>query len=345
MLLKRLSEAIGVSSKEDEVRNIIKEELVNYVDELRTDALGNLIAYKKGKKLSPRLMIAAHMDEIGLMITDVTEDGLLSFKPVGGIDKRILVSKRVLVGEDKIPGVIGAKAIHLQKPDERKKPLDYKQLYIDIGTKDKKESENLVELGTMASFDSKYEQLGKDTVKGKAFDDRVGCAALVELMKKDYEFPIYGVFTVQEEVGARGATVAAYDIEPDLALVLEGTTAADIPDIKEAGYVTKLGDGPALTFRDGAMITYKPLLNRLIKVAEDNQIKYQLRKFTKAGTDGGKIHLTQEGIPTAVISVPCRYIHSPAAIINLKDYQAMVDLADKFCQDIEKGGFSNERVD
>jgi endoglucanase len=345
MLLKRLSEAIGVSSKEDEVRNIIREELVNYVDELRTDALGNLIAYKKGKKLSPRLMIAAHMDEIGLMITDVTEDGLLSFKPVGGIDKRVLVSKRVLVGKDKIPGVIGAKAIHLQKPDERKKPLDYKQLYIDIGTKDKKESENLVELGTMASFDSKYEQLGKDTVKGKAFDDRVGCAALVELMKKDYEFPIYGVFTVQEEVGARGATVAAYDIEPDLALVLEGTTAADIPDIKEAGYVTKLGDGPALTFRDGAMITYKPLLDRLIKVAEDNQIKYQLRKFTKAGTDGGKIHLTQEGIPTAVISVPCRYIHSPAAIINLKDYQAVVDLVDKFCQDIEKGGFSNERVD
>ncbi|WP_018248493.1 M42 family metallopeptidase [Orenia marismortui] len=339
MLLKKLSEAIGVSGRESEVRNIIREELVNYVDEIKTDTLGNLIVYKKGKKQGPKMMLAAHMDEIGLMITDITDDGLLSFKPVGGIDKRVLVSKRVLVGDDKIPGVIGAKAIHLQKPNERKKPLDYKALYIDIGAKSKEESEKLIDLGTMASFDSKFERLGSKTVKGKAFDDRVGCAALVEIMKKDYNFPLYGVFTVQEEVGARGATVAAYDIEPDLALVLESTTAADVPDAKEEGYSTRLGEGPALTLRDGSTIVFKAILDRLISVCEEKNIKYQFRKFTKAGTDAGKIHLSKNGIATAIISVPARYIHSPASIINLSDYESTVKLVDEFCKEIEKGGF------
>ncbi len=278
------------------------------------------------------------------MVSDITEDGLLSFKPVGGIDKRVLVSKRVLVGKDKIPGVIGAKAIHLQKPNERKKPLDYKALYIDIGAKDKKESEKLVDLGAMATFETKYSNFGVNSARGKAFDDRVGCAALIEIMKKDYDFPLYGVFTVQEEVGARGATVAAYDISPDLALVLEGTTAADVPDSKEAGYSTQLGLGPALTFRDGAMIANQSLVKYLINICAKKEINYQLRKFTKAGTDGGKIHLTQEGIPTAVISVPCRYIHSPVSVINLKDYQATVKLIDEFGKKITKGGFDLESI-
>ncbi|MFO7819132.1 MAG: M42 family metallopeptidase [Halanaerobacter sp.] len=344
MLLKKLTEAVGVSSRENEVREIIKEELEGTV-ELRTDALGNLIAFKPGDEDKTTLMLAAHMDEIGLMITDINKDGLLSFKPIGGLDKRVLVSKKVVVGDDKITGVIGAKAIHLQKPQERKKILDYKKLYIDIGAKSKKEAKKAVTIGDLASFNTDYEELGAKTAKAKAIDDRIGCAALIKILKNDYDFPLYGVFTVQEEVGARGAQAVSYDIDPDLALVLEGTTASDVPDSKEQSYSTTLGQGPALTMRDSAMIANKDLVQQIIKLAQREEIDYQFRKSTRAGNDGGAIHLTKEGIPTAAISVPCRYIHSPASLINLDDYQNTVKLVDQFCEELARGGFKDEKID
>ena len=345
MLLKKLTEAIGVSSKETEVREMIKEELADHVDQLRTDALGNLIAFQAGAETKPKVMLAAHMDEIGLMITDITNDGLLSFKAIGSIDKRMLVSKKVVVGEDKVTGVIGAKAIHLQKPQERKKVLDYNKLYIDIGAENKEQAKKSVSIGDMAGFTTDYQQLGSDTAKAKAVDDRVGCATLIQILKNDYDFPLYGVFTVQEEVGARGATAVSYDINPDLAIVLEGTTASDVPDSKEQSYSTSLGQGPALTMRDGAMIANKDLVQQIITIAENEAIDYQFRKSTRAGTDGGAIHLTKEGIPTATISVPCRYIHSPASLINLNDYQNTIKLVDQFCQELATGGFNNEKLD
>ena len=345
MLLKKLTEAAGVSSREEEVREIIKEKLADHVDQLTTDALGNLIAFQDGVENKPTVMLAAHMDEIGLMITKITNDGLLSFKPVGGIDKRMLVSKEVAVGEDKVKGVIGAKAIHLQKPQERKNILDYKQLYIDIGAQDKKDAKKAVKIGDMATFTTNYSKLGPNTAKAKAFDDRVGCAALVQILKNNYDFPLYGVFTVQEEVGARGATAVSYDIDPDVALVVEGTTASDVPDSKEQIYSTTLGQGPALTMRDGAMIANKNLVQEIVSLAQREDINYQFRKSTRAGTDGGAIHLTKEGIPTAAISVPCRYIHSPASLINLNDYQNTIKLVDKFCQQVTTGGFNYEKLD
>lgn len=344
MLLKKLTEAVGVSSGENEVREIIKEELEDRA-ELRTDALGNLIAFKPGDEDKETLMLAAHMDEIGLMITDINKDGLLSFKPIGGLDKRVLVSKKVVVGADKITGVIGAKAIHLQKPQERKRILDYKKLYIDIGATSKKEAKKAVTIGDLASFNTAYEELGAKTAKAKAIDDRIGCAALIKILKNDYDFPLYGVFTVQEEVGARGAQAVSYDIDPDLALVLEGTTASDVPDSKEQSYSTTLGQGPALTMRDSAMIANKDLVQQIIKLAQREEIDYQFRKSTRAGNDGGAIHLTKEGIPTAAISVPCRYIHSPASLINLDDYQNTVKLVDKFCEELARGGFKDEKID
>ena len=345
MLLKKLTEAAGVSSRESEVRDLIKEELENEVEELKTDALGNLIAFKSGDEEKPTLMLAAHMDEIGLMVTDINKDGLLSFKPIGGIDKRILVSKKVAIGEDKITGVIGAKAIHLQKPQERKKVLDYKELYIDIGAKSKKEAKQAVSIGDMVSFVSGYEELGTNAAKAKAIDDRIGCAALIKTLKQDYDFPLYGVFTVQEEVGARGAQAVSYNINPDLALVVEGTTASDVPDSKEQSYSTTLGEGPALTMRDGGMIAHKDLVQEIINIAKKAEIDYQFRKSTRAGTDGRAIHLTKEGIPTAVVSVPCRYIHSPASLINLADYQNTTKLVQQFCQELATGGVNYEKFD
>ncbi|SJZ38394.1 M42 family metallopeptidase [Selenihalanaerobacter shriftii] len=343
MLLDKLSEAVGVSGAEYEIRDLIKEEVKDYVNEIKTDSLGNLIVYKDGDSSLPTLLLSAHMDEIGLMITKIEKNGLLSFKPVGAVDKRVLISKKVVVGKDKVPGIIGAKAIHLQKSSERKRPLKIKQLYIDIGANDQKTAKKLVNLGDTATFATKFSELGEKTVKGKAFDDRVGCSILVELLKKDYDFPFYGVFAVQEEVGLRGAGVAAYDIEPDLAIILEGTTASDVPESKEHAYSTTVGKGPALTMMDMTIIPNKELLQGIIKTADENQIDYQFRRSTSAGTDAGKVHLLKEGIPTVVISLPVRYIHSPISLLNLDDYQAAKGLVDKFCEKIAQGGFSIER--
>ncbi len=237
MFLKELSEASGVSSREQEIRDLIRDYVKPNVDELFTDSLGNLYAVKGKTKPGPKVMLAAHMDEVGLMITNIEKSGLLRFSPVGGIDPRVLVSKPVYIGKDKVIGVIGAKAIHLQRPEERTQVLGFDDLYIDIGASDDDEAKKLVKIGDVAIFTTKYQQMG-DLVLGKAFDDRAGCAALVELTKVEFDCPVYFVFTVQEEVGLRGAGPASYRVEPDVALVLEGTTASDVGATDGANYST-----------------------------------------------------------------------------------------------------------
>ncbi|MBF8436743.1 M42 family metallopeptidase [Halanaerobiaceae bacterium Z-7014] len=338
MLLEKMINATGISSREKEIRDLIREEIKDNVDEIYTDKMGNLIASKGKEKDGPKVMLAAHMDEVGLMITEITSDGLLKFQPVGGIDKRVLVSKPVLVGEDKMAGVIGAKAIHLQKKSERDKPIDFDNLYIDIGVNSKKEAEKHVDLGDVAVFSTKYEELGNGRVIGKAFDDRVGCSIIAELTEYDFDMPVYFVFTVQEEVGLRGAGVAAFDIAPDLALVLEGTTAADVPENKEHRYSTSVGKGPALTLMDRTVIADKNILTGLIEVAEDNGIDYQFRRTDAGGNDAGAISLSREGVPSAVISLPCRYIHSPLSLIDLDDYNKMNKLVKLYLERLARKG-------
>ena len=255
MLLKKLTEACGAPGQEGEVRNLIRSEIEGHVDEIRTDALGNLIAIKNPSAPGPKVMLAAHMDEVALMILGIEKNGLLRFRPIGGIDPRVLVAKTVLVGEKKVPGVIGSKPIHLQKPEERKRPLGIDELLIDIGAKSQEEAEKVVNLGDCAYFATKFEEFGQDKIKAKALDDRVGCALLIELLKRDYNIPVYGVFTVQEEVGLRGAGVAAYQIQPDVAIVLEGTTASDVPGSDPHKHATSVGKGPAITIMDRSVIT------------------------------------------------------------------------------------------
>ena len=338
MLLEKMINATGISSREKEIRDLIREEIKDNVDEIYTDKMGNLIACKGKEKDGQKVMLAAHMDEVGLMITEITSDGLLKFQSVGGIDKRVLVSKPVLVGEDKMAGVIGAKAIHLQKKSERDKPIDFDNLYIDIGVNSKKEAEKYVELGDVAVFSSEYEELGNGRVIGKAFDDRVGCSIIAELTEYDFDMPVYYVFTVQEEVGLRGAGVAAFDIAPDIALVLEGTTAADVPENKEHRYSTSVGKGPALTLMDRTVIADKNILTGLITVAEDNGIDYQFRRTDVGGNDAGAISLSREGVPSAVISLPCRYIHSPLSLIDLDDYSKMSRLVKLYLERLARKG-------
>lgn len=331
MLLARLSEAAGVSSQEQEVRDLIKQEASAKPGvETKTDALGNVLAYKQGRKNGPTVMVAAHMDEVGLMIVGVENSGLLRFKPVGGIDLRVLVAKQVFVGPDRIPGVIGSKPIHLQKPNERRTPFQWQELYIDIGAKSKDEAEKLVPIGTTAIFATTFRKLSHDIIVGKALDDRVGCNVLLELLDGEYDCNLVCAFTVQEEVGLRGAGVAAYAVDPDLALVIEGTTASDVPGVKPHGHATSVGKGPALTFMDRVTIPARPLLEKLQEVAEKEGITTQFRRATTGGTDAGVIRLTKGGIPVAGVSVPCRYIHSPASVASLSDINATTRLVEAF---------------
>jgi len=337
MLLKELSEAFGVSGVEDEVRDLLKEELKETCS-IKTDALGNLICKSTGAQKKPELMLCAHMDEVGLMIRSIDKNGWLKFDTVGGIDDRVLVSKQVTVGPKKVKGVIGAKAIHLQEPKEREIPLKSKSLYIDIGAKDKDDAEKKVNIGDFATFETMFEEFGDGLIKGKALDDRVGCYIVAETLKKNLGYSITGAFTVQEEIGIRGSAVVSYGINPDVAIVVEGTFASDVPETKEENYSTTIGQGPAVTIMDMTYIAGKELATRVLEVADKKGIPCQLRRSAFGGTDGGRIHTTREGIPTIIISVPCRYIHSPVSLASLSDIKHTMELLEAIILDLKERG-------
>ncbi|NLO81834.1 MAG: M42 family metallopeptidase [Clostridiales bacterium] len=334
-LLKQLTETAGVSGDEGRVRKLITERISPLVDNVQTDRMGNLIAYKKGKKSDKKIMLCAHMDEIGLIVTGIQEEGMLKFKTIGGIDPRILVSKRVLVGEKGCPGVLGIKAIHLQEVEERQSAVKVKQMYIDIGAASREEAAQAVSLGDYAVFDSRYIEFGENKVKAKALDDRAGCAILVELMKQEYDYDIYACFSVQEEVGLRGAEVLGYGLNPDIAIVVEGTTCSDVPDVDQHQYTTEMGKGPAITIMDGSSYANKELVEMLVKTAYREGISFQFKKGTTGGNDAGRLHLAREGIKTATVSVPCRYIHSPASVMDLDDYSNTIRLLSCFLKGCE----------
>lgn len=339
MLLKKLTEAMGPSGFEDEIRNVIRDEIDGVVDRHYTDVLGSLITEKNMNQTGPRVMIDAHMDEVGLMIVHVEENGLLRFRPLGGIDPRVLVSKPVHIGAEKRFGVIGSKPIHLQTPDERRHPLKMDQLYIDIGAKDKEDALSVVKLGDVAVFTTKYEEIGDRAAKAKSFDDRVGCAIVIETLKKSFQLPLYGTFTVQEEVGLRGAGPVAYRINPDIAIALEGTVCFDVVDAPGHGQSTIMGAGPALTVQDGLTLADRRFLDFMISVAERHEIPYQLRRVRGGSNNYGAFHKIREGIIGGAISVPVRYIHAPAQLISLDDYQNAIRLLEAVLMEIQEGGF------
>ena len=327
MILKELSDAFGVSGNEDDVRAIVLDAVRDHVDEVKVDSMGNVLALKRGTGQVPlRVMLAAHMDEIGLMVVGHDDNGFLKVRSVGGIDPRLLPGTLLVVGPDRIPGVIGVKPIHLLQTGESKKVAKIEDLVIDVGAQSKDEAEKLAPLGTYATFASRFLEL-ESTVSGKAFDDRVGCAVLVELLHGEpFAFDLHAAFTVQEEVGLRGARVAAFAIDPDCAFALEGTIADEIPKEKDVSPTTRLGDGPAITVMDRSFIADRRLVQLLIRTAEEQDIPYQIKQPGLGGTDAGAIHLAREGVPSATVAVPSRYIHSPVALLSLDDFENTVRL-------------------
>ncbi|MGQ9538833.1 MAG: M42 family metallopeptidase [Candidatus Bathycorpusculaceae bacterium] len=339
--LEKLSNACGVAGREEEVRKLVKDMLKPYVDEVKEDKLGNVIGLKKGGKDAPKVMLAAHMDEIGLFVKIISKEGFLQFAKIGGIDDRILLAQKVLIHTDKGPlhGIIGSKPPHIQKEEERKKVMTYEELFIDIGAESQEEAKKMgVKIGDPVSFDIKFAKIGKDIVIGKAFDDRVGCAVMIETMKQlnKTECTVYAVGTVQEEVGLRGATTAAFGIYPDVGIALDVTVAGDVPGVREVEAPIKLRKGPAIEVADMGLITHPKVLRLLIEAAEENKIPYQLETGLQGTTDAARISLTREGVPSGVISVPTRYIHNPASLLNLKDAENSVKLTAAALQKIPK---------
>ncbi len=327
MILRELSDAIGVSGNEDDVRGLIVDAVRDHVDQLEIDAMGNVLALKRGSEEDPlRVMLAAHMDEIGLMVIGHDDDGLLKVRSVGGIDGRLLPGTLFAVGPDRLPGVIGVKPIHLLESGEAEKAPKIEDLVIDIGAKDKDEAQKLAPLGTYATFATRFREL-EEVVSGKAFDDRAGCAVLVELLRGEpFAFDLHAAFTVQEEVGLRGARVAAFAIDPDCAFALEGTIADEIPKEKDVSPTTEMGKGPAITVMDRSFIADRRLVRLLVDTAEEQGIPYQIKQPGMGGTDAGAIHLAREGVPSATVAVPSRYIHSPVALMSLDDFDNTVRL-------------------
>lgn len=335
MFIKELTNLSGVSGNENEVRDFIITKISKYADSITVDSIGNVIAIKKGDS-SKKVMLSAHMDEVGFIISEITEKGYLKFKTVGGIDTRTILAKRLVIGKNKVFGVIGMKAVHLQKKSEREEIPSVKDLFIDIGAKDKESAEKLVKLGDYATFETEFEQLGKDTVKAKAIDDRAGCAVLIELIKAPVKYDTYFCFTTQEEVGLRGARLAASRIKPDIAFIVEATSCSDIYGFEPYESVTKLGGGAAVTFMDIGTIINDELRKKIFSIAKTAQIPVQYKCSTAGGNDAGRVHLTADGIKTASVSVPCRYLHSAASVASITDINAVYDLVKLLLERIDE---------
>lgn len=320
-LLKKLCSIDGTSGDEDAVRDFIISEIDGFC-EYKTDNLGNILCFKKGKNRPlKKVMIDAHTDEVGLIVTSLTADGFLKFKTVGGIDVSTLMFRKVKIN-GKINGVIGGKPIHLLKGDARKKLPECDSLYIDIGAKSKEDALGIINIGDRAVCESEFTVLGEN-IKAKAIDDRIGCAVLIKLLKSESEYDFYASFSVQEEIGTRGAKTTTYAINPDAALVLEATTAADIADVPHNKTVCELGKGAAVSFMDRATVYDKNYYNAALK----SGIPCQPKRAVAGGNNSASVHLSREGVRTLAISVPCRYIHSSCCVANTKDFESMEALA------------------
>jgi len=341
--LEPLCNAHGVSGYEEEPRDLVQKWISPWMHSVRIDALGNLIAIRRTKRENaPLLLLDAHLDEVGLVISYIEPGGFLRFTTAGGWDERVLPAHAVTVKTvdgKKIRGVIGTPPPHILKPEDRTKPFSIEQLFIDVGARDAEEIRSLgIAVGDSAVPDYPFCHLTGDVVMGKALDDRAGCTVLIRVLEELFgpgreeglQCHVAAVFSTFEEVGGRGAQVAAYDLNPQVALVLEGTIAGDTPGVAPARNPSSQGRGPALTLMDRTAHLPRRLVGFLQEIADDAEICHQLKTPTFGGTNAARIHMVRAGVPTGIISVPCRYIHGPHATLRLGDMANCVTLATNF---------------
>lgn len=334
-LLEELCCAVGVSGEEDAVRNILLRELKGLADRVELTPLGNIIAYKKGRKSAvKKLMLDAQMDEVGLAVREITEDGFLKVTAVGSVSAQTLSAREVVVSGT-VPGVICAKPIHLLKGDEREKAVPIRELAIDIGASSKEEAEKVVSVGDNVSF-APYFSFSDGTVQAKALDARVGCWMLLELMRRDPENDAYSVFTVQKEIGHRGAGTAAYLVEPDASLILEGMPAADAgKSAPECG--CELGRGAVVSFADRWTLYDRAYFKRAMEIGSEREISVQPKTVSIPGGDGDSVQVAQGGVHTLALGVPCRYVHGPAVMAKESDVENTVRLVEALAAEIAGG--------
>ncbi len=334
-ILKDLCRLNGVSGDEDRVRAFIRAQAEPYADTIREDALGNLIIFKRGeKRTGTKLLLAAHTDEVGVIVTRIGDDGFLKFDFVGGVDRRVALGKPVLLGPEKVPGIIGLKAIHLVTREEEKKVPKTESLYLDIGAGDRETAEKLVPLGTFGAFVGEPEEFGNGLFKSKAIDDRIGCAVMLELLREDLPLDVTFAFTAQEEVGTRGAFGAAFSVKPEIALVLETTTAADLPGVEGARRVCAVGKGPVISYMDGGTVYDRKLFETLRRLAEENGVPWQTKEYIAGGNDARTIQRSRAGVRAAAVSAAVRYLHAPASVGSIVDFENILKLTRLFLAEI-----------
>ena len=321
----------GISGREKNVREylleIIKKNL-SEGDEVNVDPIGNLICFKKGRKASKnKVMLSAHMDEVGFIVTYICDNGFLKFTNDGGVDSKVVCGRAVSVGDKGATGIVGQKAMHLCEGDEGSTCKELSSLYIDIGADSKQEAEQYASIGDSVHFKSDYVEFGNNKIKAKAIDDRFGCAVMLKMMESDLEYDTYFAFLVQEEVGCRGAGPAVFSVRPDYAIVLEATTASDIAFVSKENTVCRQGDGAVVSFMDRSTVYDMELFKGAFALAEEKGIKIQPKTTVAGGNDAGTIHKSCEGVRTIAISLPCRYIHSGTCIADKADMNACYELA------------------
>jgi endoglucanase len=331
-VLETLSTLPGVSGGEDAVREAVIAAVRDNVDSLEIDPLGSLIAglapaasRRGGRRRGPHVMLCAHIDEVGIMVTAIEKEGRLRFRSVGGIDPRLLPSQVFRIGPRGVRGVVGWLPPHLTKKADREKVHLDRELYLDIGASTAEEAESAVALGDFGVFDTAYERWGR-VRKGKAFDDRIGSSVLVSLVRSRPPVPLTAVWSVQEEVGLRGATAAARRVRPELAIALEGTFSQEAPGLAPEEQFPRMGMGPVITIQDRSLMAHERLVSLLRATARRLRIPVQFKRPGLGATDAGRISLAGTGVPAAVVSVPCRYIHAPAALLDVRDAERTVSL-------------------
>lgn len=349
-LIRELSLAFGPSGYEVPVADLIEGKIKDFCDGYTRDSMGNLIAVLHCGDATERkrVMLSAHMDEVGVMVTAIEKDGLLRFDTVGGIDVSVLEGRLMTMGDERgtLPALVASKAIHHVKRSDRSKANEITKLYIDIGATSKEEAEELISVGSFGVFNSPFYLFGEkgEFMKGKALDDRVGCALLIQVMRELYDdrpqldLDLYFCFTVREEIGLSGAKTAANKIRPQLAIVLESTAVADLPCVDAARRVADLGGGGAISIADRATLYDRELISFALDVGIKNSIPVQTKRYVSGGNDAGSIHKSGSGVKVLALSLPTRYLHSPACVAKVSDAIAMREL---LCAMLRDGALQN----